>query len=226
MTRVHDMGGRFGDGPIDVDAPDAPVFAKDWHARALALTLASGALGQWNLDTSRHARECLSPKDYTRFSYYEKWLAGLADLLVAKGVVTRDELAAGHADGPAPDIAPRMLRAESVPAVLAKGGPVDRASTVQQAFAVGDMVQTRARARNILADGGHTRLPAYAQGARGTILRVHGAHVLPDSNAHGFGEAPEPIYAVAFDAAELFGTAERAGDEVVLDLWQSYLVGA
>ena len=225
MSRVHDMGGRFGDGAVPVDKPDAPIFAQDWHARALAITLACGALGQWNLDTSRHARERLSPKDYTRFSYYEKWLAGLADLLVAKGVVTRAELAQGRADGPSA-LSDRRLLAENVAAALAKGGPVDRPGDIAPQFAPGDRVKTRARARNTLVDGGHTRLPAYAQGATGTILRLHGAHVFPDSNAHGLGEAAQPIYAVAFDAAELFGAAERAGDEVVLDLWQPYLAPA
>ncbi|KAJ54177.1 nitrile hydratase [Actibacterium mucosum KCTC 23349] len=222
MSRIHDMGGRFGDGKVEVDAPDAPVFAEDWHARALAVTLACGALGQWNLDTSRHAREKLSPRDYTRFSYYEKWMAGLADLLVAKGVLTREELTKGHADGPS-QLAERCLVAENVPSALSKGGPVDRPSDVAAKFAPGDRVTTRARARNTLVDGGHTRLPTYAQGATGTILRLHGAHVFPDSNAHGLGEAPEPIYAVVFDAAELFGAPERVGDEVILDLWQSYL---
>jgi hypothetical protein len=45
MTRVHDMGGRFGDDPVKVDPETAPVFEHDWHARALAVTLAAGALG-------------------------------------------------------------------------------------------------------------------------------------------------------------------------------------
>ena len=40
MTRMHDMGGRFGDGPVRPDAEDAPVFAEGWHGRALAVTLA------------------------------------------------------------------------------------------------------------------------------------------------------------------------------------------
>ena len=91
MSRVHDMGGRFGDGAIDPTEPDE-VFPQDWHGRALALTLAAGGLGQWNLDISRHARECLSPQDYARFGYYEKWIAGLTDLLVDNGVVTQEEL--------------------------------------------------------------------------------------------------------------------------------------
>ena len=119
MTRVHDMGGRFGDGPVTPD-PDEPVFKEDWHARALALTLAAGGLGQWNIDVSRHARECLSPQDYTAFSYYEKWLAGLADLLVDAGVVTAYELAGG--DLSASDLAERALKAGAVPSVLARGG--------------------------------------------------------------------------------------------------------
>jgi len=226
MARVHDMGARYGDGPLRIDGPDDPVFAQDWHARALALTLACGALGRWNIDMSRHARECLLPGDYARFSYYEKWLAGLADLLVQTGVVTRAELA-GEAPAPAdPSLTARRLPADRVQAALASGGPCDRDSEIERAFSVGDAVTTRARAANAMVDGGHTRLPAYAQGASGVIVRVHGAHVFPDANAHGLGEAPEPLYSVAFDAAQLFGAAERAGDEVILDLWQSYLAPA
>ena len=223
MTRVHDMGGQFGDGPIRGDAPQSPVFSQGWHGRALAITLACGALGRWNIDMSRHARECLSPADYMRFSYYEKWLAGLADLLVAQDIVSRAELAGGEAAPPGDELTAKKLQAENVAAMLARGGPSSRPSDAAPQFAAGDRVVSRARARNTLVDGGHTRLPAYAQGATGQVLRCHGCHVLPDSNAHGLGEAPEPLYSVVFDAGDLFGAPERQGDEVVLDLWQSYL---
>lgn len=222
MTRVHDMGGRFGDGPINPEPEDAPVFAEDWHARALAVTLASGFLGQWNIDTSRHARERLSPKDYTRFSYYEKWISGLADLLVEKGVLTLDDLREARSADDHP-LSERMLKAESVAAALAKGGPSERTDNVPPKFAHGQAVITPRAVANRLVDGGHTRLPNYAAGARGRILRLHGSHVLPDSNAHGLGEAPEPLYAVAFPASELWAKPEHPKDEVVLDLWQSYL---
>ena len=63
MTRIHDMGGRFGDGPVNPEF-DEPVFKEDWHARALAVTLAAGQLGQWNIDISRHSRERLPAADY------------------------------------------------------------------------------------------------------------------------------------------------------------------
>ncbi|AVO36487.1 nitrile hydratase subunit beta [Pukyongiella litopenaei] len=222
MTRVHDMGGRFGDGPVRPDPEQAPVFAADWHARALAVTLAAGALGRWTLDESRHARECLSPADYTRFSYYEKWIAALADLLVAKGVLSRDDLT-GHGGGGAHPLAGRRLAAENVARTLARGGPADRDAGPGPVFEAGQAVRALRPAANRLVEGGHTRLPAYAAGAQGYVLRCHGNHVLPDSNAHGLGEAPEPLYSVRFKAAQLWAAPEHPDDEVILDLWQSYL---
>ena len=99
MSRLHDMGGRFGDGSIPVPRDtdnevtnSEPTFKYEWHAKAWAITLAAGALGEWNLDISRHYRECLPPKDYINFSYYEKWLAALTNLLIDKKLVSLDEL--------------------------------------------------------------------------------------------------------------------------------------
>jgi nitrile hydratase len=222
MTRVHDMGGRFGDGPVDPGRADDPVFKQDWHARALAVTLACGSLGKWNIDVSRHARERLSPADYANFSYYEKWISALADLLVETGVLTRDDLN-GFDDDTASPLADRKLLAENVAGVLAKGGPANRSAITAPKFKPGDHVRTLRPAANRLVEGGHTRLPAYAQGVTGTVLRCHGAHVFPDSNAHGLGEAPEPLYTVVFRAVDLWAAPEHSNDEVTLDLWQSYL---
>ncbi|MEM8653564.1 MAG: nitrile hydratase subunit beta [Pseudomonadota bacterium] len=221
MTRIHDMGGRFGDAAV-VPEPEHVKFHADWHPRALAITLACGSLGLWNLDVSRHARECLSPKDYGRFSYYEKWIAALADLLVDTGALTRNELERGQADGTS-DLADKRLAAAAVAGVLAKGGPATRDSNVAPIFAVGDMVQVRSVPENMVVSGGHTRLPTYAAGATGVIVRLHGCHVLPDSNAHRKGEAPEPLYAVALKARDIWAHPEHPGDEVIVDMWQSYL---
>ena len=221
MTRVHDMGGRFGDGAVMPEGEDEPVFHEPWHARALAVTLAAGSLGQWNLDMSRHAREALAVRDYATFSYYEKWMAALADLLVARGVLTVEDLAG--AEGGAHPLASRRLTADAVPGALSRGSPTERASNDAPVFAPGQPVRTLRPAGNRMVDGGHTRLPAYAAGALGRVLRHHGSHVLPDSNAHGFGEAAEPLYSVVFPARELWAHPEHPEDEVVLDLWQSYL---
>jgi nitrile hydratase len=222
MTRVHDMGGRFGDGAIVPEAEDDPVFHVDWHGRALAVTLAAGALGQWSIDVSRHSRECLPPIDYASMSYYEKWMAGLAALLVDAKILSREELAKGHAIGES-ELSSKRMDADKVEGVLSAGGPADRPSDVPIKFAVGDAVETRRVNGNRLVEGGHTRLPSYAVGARGRILRIHGTHILPDSSGHRLGDAAEPLYAVAFAASELWANPEHPKDEVVLDLWQSYL---
>lgn len=220
MTRVHDMGGRWGDGAVVPEPQGIVPFAAEWQRAALALTLAAGGLGAWSIDNSRHAREKLAPKDYARFSYYEKWLAGLTDLLVARGLVTEAELAAGTAEPAAPH--PRLFRAEAVGPALARGTPYVRPGPAP-AFKAGDRVRTRFPSRNLHVPGGHTRLPAYAAGHAGRVALSHGPHVLPDSNAHGLGECPEPLYAVTFAARDLWGEAEHPGDEVTLDLWESYL---
>ena len=129
MTRIHDMGGRFGDGPVPRETDESRTFAKDWHGRALALTVAAGALGKWNIDASRHMRECLPPVDYARFGYYEKWLAGLANLLVEHGIASAAEIAAGRSAGPAADdLAARRLDAARVEPALRSGGPSARHS--------------------------------------------------------------------------------------------------
>lgn len=222
MTRVHDMGGRFGDGPV-VPEPEDVKFHADWHPRALALVLASGAMGKWSIDVSRHARESIAPADYARFTYYEKWMAGLADLLVDTGLVSKAELAGKEALTPSA-FAQKAWAAEDIAGVLAKGGPADRPSDVAPVFQAGGKVRTLRLAENVCGvDGGHTRLPVYAAGAVGRIVIYHGTHILPDSNGHALGEAAEPLYAVAFPASELWRNPEHPRDEVVLDLWQSYL---
>ena len=220
--KPHDMGGQPA-GPVLPDFDGEPVFKQAWHGRALALTLAAGALGKWNLDASRNARERLPAKDYQRFSYYEKWLAGLANLLVQHQLVSRDELASGRADKNSPVIEARPLPATKVEAVLKKGGPTRRPVVSYPRFSTGDTVQTRDPQNVARQPHGHTRLPHYASKKTGHILACYGAHILPDSHAHFMGEAPEYLYNVRFLARDLFADAEKPDDEICLDLFESYL---
>ena len=69
----------------------------------------------------------------------------------------------------------------------------------------------------------HTRLPRYARGKAGVVERVHGAHVLPDTNAHGAGEHPQWLYSVRFAATELWGDDADPSLTVAVDAWESYL---
>ena len=216
MNGPQDLGGQMGHGPV-VPEPSEPPFHADWEKRALALTLAMGATGAWNIDMSRHARETLPPAVYLNASYYEIWMRALEKLVVAYGLAGAKELAAGRATEP-PAAVKRVLKAEAVPAVLAAGSPYDRPATAPPAFQPGD----RVRARNDhLAT--HTRLPRYVRGREGVIASNQGCFVLPDTNAHGRGESPTWCYSVHFDASELWGAGADQGSEVMVDLWEPYL---
>jgi hypothetical protein len=51
----------------------------------------------------------------------------------------------------------------------------------------------------------------------------HGAHVFPDTNAHGLGENPQHLYTVRIAARELWGDSAESNESVLVDLWESYL---
>ncbi len=77
-----------------------------------------------------------------------------------------------------------------------------------------------ARVRARVADPDtHTRLPRYARGHTGEVVEVRATWQLPDDAVRGFFHA-EPVYAVRFSAAELWGSGSHS---VILDLWESYL---
>jgi nitrile hydratase subunit beta len=219
MNGGHDLGGMHGLGPIDPEPEaDEPVFHHAWEKRVFALNLAAGALGQWTIDMGRHARERQHPADYLRHTYYENWLAGLEKLVVERGLVSAEELAAGKASGPAGDaLRARVLQAANVGRVMAKGSPVDIAVDVPPRFAVGDRV--RAINRN---PSGHTREPRYVRGRTGVVRERYGAHVFPDRSAAG-ERVGGHLYSVRFEAGELWGEPAAPASAVYVDLWEDYL---
>ena len=209
-----DLGGTPGHGAV-VPEPEGEPFHAAWEARALALTLAMGATGAWNIDMSRAARETLP--GYARSSYYRVWFDALERLLAERRLADADEIAAGHALRPAPPVA-HVLKAADVAAVLARGAPTERPLAAPARFAVGDRV--RARAGRV---DHHTRLPGYAHGRVGRVTRVLGGHVYADSHAHGLGEDPQWLYTVTFEAGELWPDAAAPGHRVSIDAWEPYL---
>jgi nitrile hydratase beta subunit len=210
-----DLGGQAGHGAVHPEL-EGELFHAPWEPRVLALSLAMGATGLWNIDMSRGARETLT--EYPGLSYYQVWLAGLEKLLLQAGAVQADELDQGRLLLAAVPVA-RVLHARDVPAVLARGAPTVRQATKAARFAVGQRVRTGSA-----VPAHHTRLPAYARGKRGVVERVHGAHVFADSHAQGLGEQPQWLYTVVFDEKELWGeTAPRQRSAVSVDAWEPYL---
>ncbi len=216
MNSVHDMGGMQGFGPVVPEANE-PVFHAEWEAKVFALSSMMRGWRRWSLDAYRHSIERLPPATYLSLSYYEKWLEGLVVLSLGSGLVTPEEVATGRRDQRVP-VATPPVTGDNVAGLLAAGGPSHRNVEVKPRFVAGDAV----RARNIHPEG-HTRLPRYVRGHTGTILRGHGAHVFPDSNARFAGEAPQPLYTVCFTAQEVWGESANPADRVYLDLWEDYL---
>jgi nitrile hydratase beta subunit len=216
MNGVHDMGGQQGMGLVRYEK-DEPVFHASWEGRIYALNRALRAWRKWSLDTDRHALETMPPLDYLRMSYYERWVHRLEAQVVSYGFVTRDELQSGRP-------APGSVRATPVFTLatasrwLNRGIASSREPAVRPLFKVGQ----RVRARNINPTG-HTRLPRYARGKAGIVMRDHGVYVFPDTNAHFQGEKRQHVYSVRFTARELWGDGASQRDSVYIDMWDDYL---
>jgi nitrile hydratase len=216
MNGVHDMGGQQGMGPVRYEK-DEPVFHASWEGRIYALNRAMRAWRKWSLDTDRHALETMPPLDYLRMSYYERWVARLEAQLVSYGFATPEELKSGK---PAPGSvkATPVFTLATASRWLNRGIAPSQDPTVRPLFKVGQ----RVRARNINPTG-HTRLPRYARGKAGVIMRDHGVYVFPDTNAHFQGEKRQHVYSVRFTARELWGDRASQRDSVYLDMWDDYL---
>ena len=178
------MGGMHGMGPVAPES-DEPPFHADWEGRVHAMVVATPTRG--NIDAGRHRREKIPAVEYLRMSYYEKWLESLCAGLLEAGFVTSAELESAKADPAAAKATPR-LRPDAVEAALSTRGGYRRDVAAKPLFKAGD----RVRARN-LNPTGHTRLPRYVRGRVGVVERDNGAHVFPDSNAHGLGEDPRRL---------------------------------
>jgi len=215
MNGGHDLGGMMGFGPINPEM-DEPFFHAQWEKRVLAVTLAMGGTGTWNLDDSRHMRENIDPTSYLGWSYYEIWLEGLEKLLINHDLATAEEISSGHSQHPRTPVK-QVLKAADVETVLNKGSLSTRATDSVPKFQVGDTVTTRN-----LHPQSHTRLARYLRGHTGKIIEVHGYHVFPDASAHALADASQWLYGVQFEARELWGEQAAEGDCVHADLWEPY----
>jgi nitrile hydratase subunit beta len=216
VNGVHDMGGMDGFGKVEPE-PNEPVFHEQWEGRVLAMVRAMGSAGAFNIDTSRFYREMLPPHIYLSSSYYQKWLFGLEDLLVDKGFVTTEEIAAGHAREQTRAPKRGKLGLGEVERTMVRG-QFERAAPTPAKFKPGD----RVRARNI-HPATHTRLPRYTRGHVGVVERVLGCQVFPDSAAMEAGDDPQWLYTVVFDSAELWGPEADPTVKISIDAFEPYL---
>lgn len=216
MNGAADMGGMHGFGPV-IPEPNEPVFHADWERRIFALNNAAGASGAWTLDTFRQTRESIPPPEYLALSYYALWVVSLENLMIEYGLATAEEIAAGRPLGSANPVAAKASAAD-IARIIARGSPYDRPPPGPARFKAGD----RVRARNMHPKT-HTRLPRYARGHVGEVVRISGHYVFPDSNAINAGEDPHWLYTVRFDGRELWGDDSDPTVRVCIEAWEPYL---
>jgi len=222
MNGVHDMGGMQGFGPV-VREQQEPLFHAPWERQLFGIMAGVGRYRLYHTDEFRRAIESMEPAEYLAASYYERWLRAIETNLIEKGVLSREAIEARLQElCAAPDAPPPSPGApvSEPPHAIRTGGMNDPAEPSEPAarFSVGDRVLTRN-----MHPRGHTRLPRYARGKHGVIERVYRAYLLPDTNAHGLGHDPQPVYSVGFTAAELWGDAAEPNQHINIDLWESYL---
>ncbi len=92
MSRVNDVGGMEGFGPVQREAVEPPFHA-DWEAHVFAMNRALIGAGVYTLDEFRDAVERIPPQDYLAAGYYDRWVRALRTLCVGKGVLTAEEVA-------------------------------------------------------------------------------------------------------------------------------------
>lgn len=89
------MGG-LNAGPVDRAEHDYAPWEKRVDAIVRLLIHPSHSVVQ--IDELRRAIEDLGPGAYDELSYYERWIASIANLLLEKGVLNPDELGRKMAD--------------------------------------------------------------------------------------------------------------------------------
>ncbi|HJS41953.1 MAG TPA: hypothetical protein VJ755_00650, partial [Gemmatimonadales bacterium] len=88
----HDMGGMPG-GRVEPTEHDYADWERRIDAMAVLLWGIKGAKKLLTVDEHRRAIESLPPQMYDSMTYYEKWIFALAQCLIARGVITSEELA-------------------------------------------------------------------------------------------------------------------------------------
>ncbi|WP_027820575.1 nitrile hydratase subunit beta [Paraburkholderia bannensis] len=244
MKLQHHLGGIANLGPVNLDTR---VFVQDWERRIFGIhtvmmatsthlvdslphypvdKLPTAFRDTWTWASLRTGAEAMQPFEYFKYRYYEKWLMGISQFYIDRGYITAGELAQrtaeyqAHPDAPLPD-QPNAAIDSQVDAYLTQGDSGMNPRKSEPRFVAGATVRV---ADPDAVD--HTRLPGYLRNKPGVIDHVYpGAFsYFVSTGVDGIG-APMPVYRVAFDIADIWGTEKSEPNTTLYaDLFEAYLV--
>lgn len=85
----HDMGGRDA-GPVDQGGHSHPEWEK--RVDALMMLLSNNKRRVIGVDELRRGIEELGAENYSKMTYYERWVSSITHNLLEKGIISSDEL--------------------------------------------------------------------------------------------------------------------------------------
>jgi len=224
MNGIHDLVGIHGFGPVVVEANEH-YFHADWERTVLGLHLAGRTVGLFNGDEHRHGIERMDPTDDLRSSYYERWLASIATLLIEKAILTAAELVATRVEElqaipegawPGGDEPALVARFRNRPSGGARSGDENAPAP---RFRPGDAVITRD-----MHPAGHTRLPRYARAKRGVIDCFQGIQAFADSKCPRSWPSATGGLQRPLSGGGAVGETAEPNQLLYIDLWESYLL--
>lgn len=95
MRGYHDIG---GDPAGEVPRAELPWLHWEKQVEAIRNLLGDGTRRMLSLDELRHGFESFGVEKYKSYSFYRRRLEAMIDVLIAKGVLTREEFEAEFAD--------------------------------------------------------------------------------------------------------------------------------
>ena len=188
VTPHHDLGGQEAFfGPINVDKTSGS--AKDlqsWEQQCHSLFVVLATKQLVTTDQLRAAIEGLTAKQYHTWTYYEKWSAAMATLLLQANVVTHAELS-------------KALFGDA----YSEGN-----HNQPPRFAVNDKVRVKEYATAVEWQRPHIRTPGYVYGVAGRVERYTGRFPDPSFLAFAWTQSPavpsQHLYRVKFRMRDLW----------------------
>ena len=199
----HDVGGKSVDIPLDVTT-DPPLQHWEYSTHALLIALSTKSPPLMSTDELRRSVEGLEENAYKNWSYYAKWGAAMANILLERGVISETELNTtmfGSVDSNLSDIKP---------------------------FSEGDIVRVYEEDNRSRWRKPHLRCPGYVFGKVGQVVRYIGQFEDPSLLAFRGKGPKQHLYTVAFTWGELWAAPceldkAHVQDTITLEVYHSWL---